>query len=108
MVIFRIATFVNDEEQYRAMRASFEAAGFTASVARFTVEQGEPYSGITRLGQSEERYVVLAHQDVRCDHGDTATSLQARLAELTEADPGWSSRETPGPVHLFSGLSSPR
>lgn len=87
--MFRIATFVNDEEQYGEMRASFEAAGFTAPLARFTIETGEPYAGITRLGQAGEPYVLLVHQDVRCDRGDTASALQTRLDELTENDSQW-------------------
>lgn len=89
MATFRIATFVNDEGQYAAMRSSFETAGFSAPLVRFTVEEGEPYAGITRLGRSEEPYVLLIHQDVRCDWGETPESLQARLAELTAADPDW-------------------
>ncbi|HEX6687805.1 MAG TPA: hypothetical protein VF085_03980 [Solirubrobacterales bacterium] len=89
MTVFRIATFVNDEEHYSAMRASFEASGFTAPLARYTIETGEPYAGITRLGQAVEPYVLLVHQDVRCDRGDTASALQARLDELTESDSKW-------------------
>ena len=89
MATFRIATFVDDEEQYSEMRASFEAAGFIAPLARFTIEPGEPYAGIGRLGGAREPFVLLAHQDVRCDRGDTAGSLEARLAELADADPDW-------------------
>jgi hypothetical protein len=89
MTTFRIATFVDDDEQYGEMRTSFEAAGFVSPLARFTIEQGEPYRGITRLGKAQEPYVMLVHQDVRCEWGDTADSLQARLAELTRVDPDW-------------------
>ena len=89
MPTFRIATFVNDERQYGEMRESFEAAGFRPPLARFTVERGEPYAAIHRLGRAEEPYAILVHQDVRCAWGDTAETLAARLAELTARDPEW-------------------
>lgn len=108
MATFRIATFVNDEEQYGAMRASFETAGFVSPLARYTIEPGEPYSGVTRLGQAEEPYVLLVHQDVHCDWGDTASSLQARLADLTEADPSWVVAGNAGYApHLVRHISDP-
>ena len=72
---------------YAGMRASFEAAGFT----RFTdVRDGEPYSEITRLGQSDEGPVMLVHQDVRLDRGHGAADLDAVLDRLTATDPLWS------------------
>ena len=80
---------MNNDVLYADMRASFEQAGFVDPIARYTVESGEPYSAITRLGQSEEPYVILAHQDVLCDQGHTAADLQARLEELTTLDPLW-------------------
>lgn len=89
MATFRIATFVNDERQYGEMRSSFEAAGFTSPLARYTIEPGEPYAGVTRLGQAEEPFVLLVHQDVRCAWGDTAAGLEDRLAALTAVDPNW-------------------
>jgi hypothetical protein len=89
MTAIRIATFVNDEGHYAEMRRSFEAAGFVPPAARFTREAGEPYGGISRLGQAREPYVMLVHQDVRCDWGDSAASLLSRLTELTERDPTW-------------------
>jgi hypothetical protein len=86
---FRIATFVNDVGLYAGMRASFEGAGFTRPVARYTVEEGEPYGAISRLGEAAEPYVVLVHQDVRCDLGDTATTLEQILEDLTLTDSNW-------------------
>jgi hypothetical protein len=87
--LFRIATFVNNSELYEVMRRSFEAAGFVDPIAIYTVEEGEPYSAITRLGSAPERYVILVHQDVRSDHGDTAADLATRLEDLTARDPSW-------------------
>src|SRR5690242_834042 len=87
--IFRIATFVNKPDLYAVMRRTFEAAGFVEPVARYTVETGEPFSAITRLGQAPEPYVILVHQDVRCDQGHTLDDLLNRLEELTRIDPRW-------------------
>src|SRR5262249_56747072 len=89
MAIFRIATFVNDTQLYDGMRQSFELAGFVEPLAVYTVEQGEPYSSISRLGQASEPYVILLHQDVLCNQGDTAADLLARLRALTILDPSW-------------------
>jgi hypothetical protein len=90
VTIFRIATFVNDQALYERMRASFEASGFTNPVATYTVETGDPYQAINRLSQDEAAYVLLAHQDVVCDQGVTAETLEETLAELTRIDPSWS------------------
>ena len=86
---FRIASFVNRPELYVAMRQSFEAAGFVEPLAHYTVETGDPYTAITRLGQADEPYVILVHQDVFCDQGFTASDLLARLEELTKLDDRW-------------------
>ena len=86
---FRIATFVNDGALYAHMRASFEAAGFTDPVACYTVEDGEPYSGITRLATAPEPYVLLVHQDVECDQGHCASDLIACLERLSSDHPQW-------------------
>ena len=110
MSTFRIATFVNDRALYEGMRSTFEAAGFREPLARYTIEQGEPYAAITRLGQSKEPYVLLVHQDVRCDLCDTADALQRRLAELTALDPTWAIAGNAGadPKHmLFLHLDDP-
>lgn len=87
--MFRIATFVNDAELYKEMRASFEAAGFVVPIARYTIETGDPYEAVTRLGTAYEPYVILVHQDVRCDQGDTAGKLTVALEQLTALDDSW-------------------
>jgi predicted O-methyltransferase YrrM len=89
MTRYLIATFVNDQELYAAMRASFEAAGFVEPIARYTVETGDPYAAITRLGHSETPYVILVHQDVFADQGHGIVQLDAALDELTALDPSW-------------------
>jgi hypothetical protein len=89
LATFRIATFVNDRELYARMRASFEQAGFVEPLARYTIETGEPFAAITRLGSAAEPYVILAHQDVLCDQGQTAADLDRLLGELTKLDDRW-------------------
>ena len=88
----RIATFVNDEESYRAMRASFAAAGFMSPdivYERLSDHAEDPYAAITRLGNSAEPYVMLVHQDVRCDQEHGYRDLQHAIAELERHDPRW-------------------
>lgn len=71
------------------MRASFEAAGFVEPHARYTIETEEPFGAVTGLGQADEPYVILVHQDVRCDLGYTIDDLEQRLEELTALDDKW-------------------
>jgi hypothetical protein len=89
---FRIATFVNDEAQYEEMRTTFEIAGFTEPIAayeRLSDRETDPFEVITRTGAGSDEYVLLAHQDVRCDLGATASDLERTLDELTRTDPHW-------------------
>jgi hypothetical protein len=89
VAIFRIASFVNDRALYDEMRASFEAAGFVEPEARYTVEPGEPFEAITRLGAGPEPYVLLVHQDVTADQGHGIGELTRALEELTALDEAW-------------------
>lgn len=92
---FSICTLVSDPRQHAAMRASFEAGGFTPDHAEFLHLDNSggnrwcAYAGLARLlDQARGDHVVLCHQDVRLlDHG--AADLGRRLAELTAAAPGW-------------------
>jgi hypothetical protein len=89
---FRIATFVNDQASYGAMLASFEQAGFVAPETVYEIlsdASEEPHAAIRRLGQAPEPYVVLVHQDVRCDQGHGIADLRGALAALTERDSNW-------------------
>ena len=94
---FDVYTFVADDEQYAAMRLSFEAAGFEPPRARFIrledrsrPDGSDPYEIISRIGEQQDRpYVVLVHQDVRVDQGHGIEHLLAALRELDELDPSW-------------------
>jgi len=71
------------------MVESFKRAGFTGPDVRYTLEEGDPFAAITRLGASREDYVILVHQDVRCDLGYSLQDLAGRLEELTQFDSTW-------------------
>jgi hypothetical protein len=97
-------TFVNDERLYLEMRDSFERAGFTAPIAVFErATDASPYAAVSRLGQSAETpYVILCHQDVRCDLGHDASHLIEILNKLTKADPTWAVAGNAGGTTLLS------
>ncbi len=94
-VTFTIGTLVNDPVQYDAMRATFEAGGFTTDGCEYLfvdntgARQTCAYRGLNAiLALARGRYVVLCHQDVRLDRDDPAM-LERRLASLTRQDPAW-------------------
>lgn len=94
-VLFTIGTLVNDRAQYDAMRASFEARGFTAEGCEYLfvdntgTAQTCAYRGLNAiLALARGRYVILCHQDVRLDRDDRAV-LERRLASLSRQDPAW-------------------
>jgi hypothetical protein len=89
--LFLIYTFVNDDELYRGMVATFTDAGFNpAGLVRLTDQDDNPYAAITRIGRvSAARYPILCHQDVRPDRGAGAVELAAGLTQLDTVDPDW-------------------
>lgn len=95
---FTFATLVTDRNQYAAMIASFEAAGFGAADCEFIYidntasaagrNQTGAYEGLNRLlSAAAGHYTILCHQDVRAI--DPRPVLEARLAELDSHDPTW-------------------
>jgi hypothetical protein len=93
--IFTIGTLVNDAEQYRQMRQSFIASGFTTETCEYLAvdntgtEQTSAYKGLTRiLDAACGRYVVLCHQDVRL-MAEGCRELENRLSDLEARDPAW-------------------
>ena len=95
---FTFATLVTDRDQYDAMIASFEAAGFGPGDCEFIYidntdrsqagAQTGAYEGLNRLlNAAVGAYVVLCHQDVRAI--DPRQALEARLRELDQCDPAW-------------------
>jgi hypothetical protein len=93
MTVLDVYTFVTDPALYGEMRASFAAAGFTPSRARFVAiseAENDPYALLTDLAAAAPApYVVLCHQDVRLDQGHGFDHLVAVLAQLDAKDPRW-------------------
>jgi len=93
--VFSICTLVTEAAQHSAMRASFEARGFTPGHAEFlTVDNTGgnrrcAYAGLREmLLAASGAYAILCHQDVRL-LADGAAELEARLAALDRRDPRW-------------------
>jgi hypothetical protein len=94
---FDIHTFVTDEEQYEALKASFEDAGFRPPLARYVELRdrrspggSDPYELISRIGAERDRsWAILTHQDVRADQGVGVEDLVSALEHLDDLDPRW-------------------
>jgi hypothetical protein len=93
-VCFTIGTLVNDHAQYAAMRASFEAGGFSGDCEFLYIDntqshQTGAYAGLNAiLDAARAPLVILCHQDVRL-LDDQRQHLDSRLAELQAQDPSW-------------------
>lgn len=94
-VRYTIASLINDVAQYDAMRASFQAGGFTCSDCEYLFINNSPenrtcaYRGLdAMLSAARGDIVLLCHQDVRLLSDDRLT-LEARLADLSARDPDW-------------------
>lgn len=91
---FSICTLVRNPDKYSAMVESFVSAGFKEDVEYKSIDnslsnQYSAYAGLNlMLRAATGQYVILCHEDVRLIHDDRFV-LEARLAELTEADPSW-------------------
>lgn len=92
---YSVATLVTDHHQRAGMKATFIAAGFTASDTEFLHidNSGSSQTGAFRglnalLNQSRAPYVILCHQDIRLDFDDRA-KLDRCLAALERDDPNW-------------------
>ena len=91
-----ILTISNSNEQYGAMRYSFEDSGFTDHLVRYVRLDNrrsnlhDPYRAITdALHAATEPYLIYCHQDVRADRGDGFSDLMDVLDELTRLHPDW-------------------
>jgi hypothetical protein len=99
------------------MRDSFDRAGFDGRLARFSgfdntqTNRHDPFSVLTQAcAESDEKYVVLCHQDVRLDRGDDARRLIARLEELDRVDPSWAVAGNAGiddTAHIVGRITDP-
>ncbi len=97
---FTVATLINNPAQYQAMRASFEAHGFTPQSVEFLAAHNpkSAYSALNDLlNEARGRYVILCHQDIRLI-GDDRAALEARLRDLDQRDPSWALAGNSGAV----------
>jgi hypothetical protein len=115
--LFHICTVFNGAEDYAEMRDSFARAGFDERIARFTgfdntqANEHDPFSVLSQVcTETNERYVVLCHQDVRLDQGDGASQLISRLEELEQIDPRWAVAGNAGvddTAHIVGRITDP-
>lgn len=96
MKTFQVTTIFNDPVQYAAMRASFAAAGFDESCCDYRAfdnsggNRDEPYAAFGRAArESNARYLIYCHQDIRLDRGHGCDRLRQVLQELDERHPAW-------------------
>lgn len=92
---FTFVTLVASQDRYDRMLRSALARGFTPDKAEFLAldnRHGNRFDGFDAmrraLTDANGQYIVFTHDDVEFLH-DGAPELKARLAELTEMDPGW-------------------
>jgi hypothetical protein len=92
---YSICTMVTRPEQYEAMVASFEAAGFREPLAEYlyldntSSNRLDAYAAIRRFLQAARGdYVILCHQDIVL-HADRIERLEASIRELDRLDPSW-------------------
>jgi hypothetical protein len=88
---FTVATLVNDEAHYAAMRASFERHGLGGADVEWLATRGatDAYAALNAmLARAHGDLVVLCHQDVRLI-GDGRAELETRLRDLERAHPDW-------------------
>lgn len=98
---YSIATLVNDEAQYAAMRQSFEGGGFASSHTEYLAARGATsgYAALNALiEEARGDVVILCHQDVRLIT-DGRGELDQRLAELAARAPDWALAGNAGGVY---------
>jgi hypothetical protein len=109
---YTIATLVNDEVQYLEMQASFRAGGFVEPDVEFVAIRGaaSAYSAYNAMLVSARGvFIIMCHQDVRLLDDGRAT-LDRRLAELSDNEPGWALAGNAGgiePGRLAMRISDP-
>lgn len=90
---FSFCTIVNDMEEYRVMKDSFENRGFTSDCEYLVADncngnQFDAYTAIRHfIAQAKGKYLVIVHQDVRCI--DDRVQLTNCLNQLTLLDSKW-------------------
>jgi len=90
---FSLCSIVNDMEEYKLMKASFETCGFTDECEYLLADNcgGNRFDAYTAirffLKQAQGQYIIVVHQDVRCI--DNMAQLKQCLETLTALDKTW-------------------
>jgi hypothetical protein len=90
---FSFCTIVNDMEEYKVMKESFESRGFISGCEYLVADNcsGNRFDAYTAIRhfitQAKGKYLVIVHQDVRCI--DDRQQLTRCLDQLTLLDNKW-------------------
>jgi hypothetical protein len=98
---YSIATLVNDEAQYAAMRQSFEGGGFASGDTEYLAARGatSAYGALNALlDEARSDIVILCHQDVRLIAAGRG-ELDQRIGELSVRAPDWALAGNAGGVY---------
>ena len=91
--MFSLCTIVNDMEEYKLMKETFESCGFTGDCEYLIADNcaGNRFDAYTAirifLQQAKGKYIIVVHQDVRCL--DSRQQLTACLDQLNALDNNW-------------------
>ena len=92
-IVFSICTIVNDMEEYKQMKESFETCGFTDGCEYLVADNTERniFNAYTAMAafikQSTGRFILAVHQDVRCI--DSKEMLMNYLEIINSMDNKW-------------------
>lgn len=90
---YAVCTIVNNWNEYKEMRASFENAGFCEDTEYLVADNSkenryDAYRSISEFfRQAQAAFLIIAHQDVRLI--DNRKKLETCLSELDQLDNGW-------------------
>lgn len=103
---FSVCTLVTDLNEYKEMRDSFTAGGFTADICEYLYIDNsskntfEAYAGLNRfLREAKGEYIILCHQDILLEK-HSIDDLRTRISEMDKADPYWGVLGNAGSVNI--------
>ena len=91
--LFSICCIVTNSNEYELMKQSFVSNGFGNDIEFLIADNTsgnvfDAYTAINRfLEDAKGRFIIIAHQDIRCI--DTAEVLIGQLNLLEQKDPAW-------------------
>ena len=94
-VRYSVCTLMNNREQYEALQASFQSAGFDDDVCEFLFidnsqqNQCDAFEAMNLfLQEATGEYIILCHQDVRL-HDHRIADLDRVINDVAARDPNW-------------------